>query len=160
MKSTLPSILGSRTEFPTLFPLRREIDRLFDDFVKGMDLQTWPAVEEESTAFMPKLDVRETEKDIVVTAELPGVNERDVEVTLSDDILSIRGEKKEEKEEKLKGYYRMERSYGSFHRSIRLPQEIETDKVQAVFKNGVITITMPKDKAAQKQAKQIQVKSA
>jgi HSP20 family protein len=93
---------------------------------------------------MPKVDVAETSDEIRVTAELPGMKEDDVEVTLSDGGLVIQGEKRIEKEEKEKNYYRVERSYGKFHRSIPLPGKVDDKNVNASFQNGVLTITLPK----------------
>lgn len=119
--------------------MHRQIDRLFDNF--------WPA----ETAFpaaidFPKLDVHGDDKQIVVTAELPGIDEKDVEVSLNDNVLTIRGEKKTEREEKdeKKNWYLSERSYGSFQRSIPLAVEIDQAKVAAKFTKGVLTVTLPK----------------
>ena len=94
-----------------------------------------------------------------VTAELPGVDEKDVEVTLTDDLLTIKGEKKREQEKKEEAYHAVERSYGSFARSLRLPFAVDQSKVDAKFKKGVLTITMPKPPEAQKSAKKIEIKA-
>ena len=106
--------------------MRREMDRLFDDMTKSMSLAR-PAMG--MGVMAPRVDVRETDKAIEVEAELPGVTEKDVEVQLAEGVLTIRGEKKQEREEKEKGYYLMERSYGSFLRQIPLPVEVDEGKV-------------------------------
>ncbi|NOX89960.1 MAG: Hsp20/alpha crystallin family protein, partial [Calditrichaeota bacterium] len=110
-------------------------------------------------SFMPSVDVKEKDDEFVVTAELPGMDAKDVDISISDDILTLRGEKKEEKEEKEGNYYRRECSYGSFHRDIPLPAEVETDKVEAEFKRGVLTVHLPKKPESQRKAKKIQVKT-
>ena len=93
-----------------------------------------------------------------ITAELPGLDEKSIEVKLANGVLSIKGEKQEEKEEKEKDYYRRERSFGSFERSFQLPDDVEEDKIAASFKNGILSVTLPKSAEAQKQAKKIEVR--
>lgn len=110
--------------------------------------------------WVPCVDVSESEKEFVVTAELPGMAEKDVDVSIQNGILTIKGEKKEEKEEKSKNLYRMERPYGAFQRSIELPSEIDKDKAEASYKSGVLTIKLPKTKAAQQEAKKVPVKGS
>lgn len=136
--------------------LRKEFDDLFDNFFRSFDMQPF---EGRIGAFSPKVDVTENEKEFRVSAELPGMEDKDIDVSLQNDMLTIRGEKKEEKEEKGKDYYRMERSFGSFSRSIPLPVEVETDKVDAKFKKGVLTITLPKTAKAVSETKKIAVKA-
>jgi HSP20 family protein len=97
----------------------------------------------------PSVDVSETEKNVIVKAELPGMDPKDVDLSIEKGTLVIRGEKKQESEEKNENYHRVERSYGSFHRSIPLPCKCDADKVKAKYKNGVLTVTLPKDKDAQ-----------
>jgi len=135
--------------------LRREIDSLFDNFFRGFDIEPF---ESRMGAFTPQVDVTENDKEIKISAELPGMDERDIDVSLQNDMLTIKGEKKEEKEDKGKDYYRMERSYGSFIRTIPLPVEVETDKVEAKFKKGVLSITLPKTAKAVAETKKIAVK--
>jgi len=135
--------------------LRREMDSLFNNFFRGFDLEPF---ESRMGAFSPKVDVTENEKEIKISAELPGMDEKDIDVSLQNDMLTIKGEKKEEKEDKGKDYYRMERSYGSFSRTIPLPVEVETDKVEAKFKKGVLGITLPKTAKAVAETKKISVK--
>ena len=105
------------------------------------------------------MDVAEDGKEITLTAELPGLDEKDVEILLSNNVLTIKGEKKSEQEKKEKDYYRVERSYGSFSRTIPLPEGIDADKVNASFKKGVLTVTVPKLPEAQKEVKKIAVKA-
>ena len=135
---------------------QREMDKLFDNFFNGFDLAPWG---QSWGAFHPNVDISEDNKKIMVAAELPGLDENDIQVSLAHNVLTIKGEKKEEKEDKGKNYYHMERSYGSFQRSIPLPCEVETDKVEATFKKGVLNISLPKTAEAQKQRKKITVKA-
>jgi HSP20 family protein len=152
--SLLPSL---REEHPfNLF--REQINRLFDDFFFGRELTPFRA-EPWYGAFQPHIDVKESAKEITVSAELPGMDEKDIEVLLSGDSLTIKGEKKEEKEEKENNYYRMERRYGSFQRVIPLPVEIDTKKVDASFKKGILHVKLPKTTQAKSSAKKITVKS-
>jgi HSP20 family protein len=143
----------------TFNALHREMDRLFDSFLR--DIPGW-ASSDASTMMAPRMDVSETDREIRIEAELPGVKEKDVQVELIDDVLSIRGEKKAEKEEEeeRKGYHMKERSYGSFSRSMRLPFDADPGQVKASFDNGVLTITVPKPKEARGQARKIEVKGS
>ena len=110
------------------------------------------------SGFAPQVDVTETEKDMKVCAEIPGVEAKDIDVSVEDGMLRIRGEKKYEREENEKGQYRMERSYGSFERAIPLPVEVDEAKAKAEFKNGVLRLTLPKRPGAQSRRKKIPVK--
>ena len=158
-------------KFPSLIPvgrdrgavtqpflsLQREIDRLFEDFTSGFP--TMPRFASgNGGSLMPSTDVTETDKEIEITAELPGLEEKDVQVNFADGVLTIRGEKKAEKEEKDKNYRLVERSYGSFERSIALPEGVKPEDVKATIAKGVLTVTVPKPAPAQ--AKKIEVKSA
>ena len=140
----------------TLTTLHNDIDRLFDDFFRGFDLAPFG---ESFSNFSPSIDVKETDHNYQVTAELPGLDENDIEVTLDHNSLTISGEKKHETEDKGQNYYRMERSYGSFQRSISLPPGIKSDQIDASFNKGILTITLPKTAEAQKHVKHIPVKS-
>ncbi|MGO9379587.1 MAG: Hsp20/alpha crystallin family protein [Dissulfurispiraceae bacterium] len=135
--------------------LRHEMDAMFDNFFHTFDMESFGS---RLGSFTPKVDVAETDKEIRITAELPGMDEKDIDVSLQNDVLTIKGEKKEEKEDKGKDYYRMERSYGSFSKTIALPVEVETDKVEAKFKKGVLSITIPKTAKAVAETKKIAVK--
>lgn len=148
--------------------LRREIDRLFEDFNGGwrspfgrsfFDVQpfgpreaAWPAV--------PAVEVAETDKDYEITAELPGIDEKNVEVRLADGVLTIKGEKTEEKKEEKKDYYLSERSHGAFQRSFQVPVGVDADKIEASVNKGVLTVRLPKTAEAQNGEKKIPVKVA
>jgi len=132
--------------------LQKEMDRLFQDF-----FEVEPFGQRVFSTF-PEIDVKETEKELKVSAELPGLEEKDVEVLLDADSLTIRGEKRHEEEEKGESYYRSERRYGSFSRVIPLTAEVESDKVEARFKNGVLTVTIPKTEKARADLKKIPIK--
>ena len=137
--------------------LHDERDSLFDDFFRGFSIE--PFEGRQARSFSPNIDIAETDKEIKVSAELPGMDDKDIEVNLNRDSLTIRGEKKEEKEDKGKDYYHVERSYGSFTRTIPLPVEIEGDKAEAHFKKGVLTVTVPKSAKAVEQKKKIAIKA-
>ncbi len=122
--------------------LRKEMDRLFDRFWE--ELPEWPVYGE----WTPKIDVADTKEAFVVKAEVPGMDPKEIALTLEGDVLTIKGEKTHEKEEKDEHYYRRERSYGAFARSIPLPGAVESSKVTATFKNGVLTVRLPKGAAA------------
>lgn len=134
--------------------LQKEMNRVFDDFTRGMDVRG------RLDRFEPKINVSESEKSIKVTAELPGMDEKDVEVSLNDYALTIKGEKKWEKEEKNDDHHLVERSYGSFRRVIPLPQGVESSGIQATFKQGVLTVEIPKSAKVQESVKKIEVKSS
>ena len=142
-KKASKAVAESRELMNPFVSFRREMDRLMDDFFSGIDLRPPSA---RSEVFIPHVDVVDADKEIRVSAELPGMDEKDIEVTLTADTLTIKGEKKEEKEEKGKDYYRSERSFGSFVRTVSLPLTIETDRVSASFSKGVLTVTLPKTK--------------
>jgi HSP20 family protein len=135
--------------------LRQDMDTMFDDFFRGFDIE--PVWSRRLGSFSPRVDVTETDKELRVSAELPGIDEKDIDVTLNKDSLTIKGEKKEEKEDKQKDYYRMERSYGSFSRTIPLPLEVETEKVTATYKKGILKIKIPKSAKALEGKKKIAV---
>jgi HSP20 family protein len=133
----------------TLSKLRKEMDDLWGRFFGDTGL---PILSE--PVWAPALDVKETKENIVVTAEIPGLTAKEVEVTISGDVLTIKGEKKQEKEEKDESYHLIERRYGSFSRSIRLTTDVDTKNVKASNKEGVLTISLPKsEKAKEKQIK-------
>ena len=147
--------------------LRREVDRLFEDFQLGswrspfgrslFDVQPfWRG--EVGWGKAPAVDIVEKEKAYEITAELPGMDESNIDVKFSDGTLTIKGEKRDEKEEKKKDYYLSERRYGSFQRSFGVPDSVDADKIEANFKNGVLTVTLPKTAQAQKSEKKIAIK--
>jgi HSP20 family protein len=132
--------------------LQQEIDRLFDGFSRNF--RAFAA----SHATLPRMDVSETDKAIEVTAELPELESKDVQLNLADNVLSIRGEKKSEREEKQKDYHLIERSFGSFARSVQLPDGVKAEDVTAEIAKGVLKVTVKKP--APKQSKQIEIKTA
>jgi HSP20 family protein len=139
--------------------LHRAIDRLFESSWGG----EFPSLFSETGRtgdLVPRMDVAEDSKAFRVTIELPGMTDKDVAVSLTDRLLTIRGEKKEETEQKDKDVYRSERRYGSFRRAFELAGDVDANKIEASFKNGVLTIDLPKTKEAQDKVKQIQVKAA
>jgi HSP20 family protein len=149
--------------------LRREVDRLFEDFDRGFwtspfrrsifDIEPfWKR--ELALAATPAVDIVEKEKAYEVTAELPGMDEKNIEVKLANGGLTIKGEKQEEKEEKKKDYYLHERHFGSFERCFAVPEGVDSDKIEASFKKGVLTVTLPKKPEAIKPVKKIEVKAA
>lgn len=158
LKSLIPvgrdrSAAGASNPFTSL---QREIDRLFDDFSRGFPAMT--AFGNNGSSLMPSIDVSETDKEIEITAELPGLEEKDVQINVADNLLTIRGEKKAEKEEKDKNYRLVERSYGSFERTLELPDGVNADAIKASIAKGVLKVTVQKPAPAQ--AKKIEVKSA
>jgi HSP20 family protein len=165
IKNLLPSIWNRETapsgreEDRFLSPLQQEMNRIFDDFFRGWDATPARFSEGRFGFFQPSIDVKQSEKEIVIKAELPGLDEKDVEVLLTDGALTIRGEKREEKEEKGETYYHMERTYGSFKREIPLPAGVDQKKVQAQFKNGVLSVTLQKTEEAKAKSKKIPIKT-
>ena len=140
--------------------LHREMDRLFESLWNdgfGSSLLSGDLPRMEVT---PQLDVTEDEKSFSVKIDLPGMDEKNVDVTLSDRVLTIRGNKEEDKETKDKDYYRRERTCGSFRRSIEIPAAVDASKIDASFKKGVLTINLPKTKEAQDKVKHIEVKAS
>ena len=170
VKKAAPAPAASRV--PATDPwynFRNEIDRLFDRFTGSFGMPAWrrmfdwePAARSDSTfAFAaPSVDVAEDDKAFHISAELPGLEAKDIEVSVADGTLVITGEKKEAKEHKNKSYYMSERAYGSFQRSFALPEQIDRDKIAADLSKGVLTITLPKTAVAQKPAKKVEVKAA
>lgn len=144
-----------REESDPFRSLQQTINRVFDDFFSGFNLEPF----ERFSSFTPRVDVTENDKEIRISAELPGMDEKGIDISVTKKALTIKGEKKEEKEDKGEGYYKCERSYGSFHRTIPLYTEINTDKVEASFKKGVLNIVLPKSPEAMKETKKIAVKS-
>ena len=141
-----------------LLDLRTEMDRLFDEFY-GDEFSMGPHFKgiEGLGDFAPKMDIDETEKEFTVSAELPGLKPEDVDISLDDNILTIQGEKRSEKKQEDKHSYHMERSYGSFARSVRLPSQVDPEKIEANLKDGLLKITLPKSKEAQEKSKHIPV---
>lgn len=149
--------------------LRREVEQLFDDFGRNFwrapsrrSLFSFEPLWRREVAWesAPAVDITESEKAYEITAELPGMDEKNIEVKVANGYLIIKGEKQEEKEEKKKDYYLHERQFGSFERSFEVPEGVDADKIEANFKKGVLTVMLPKKPEAQKPAKKIDVKAA
>lgn len=142
-----------------MFALHREMDRLFNDFFGEFDLPRL-RLGGDGGRPVPRVDVSETDAEFEVTAELPGIDEKDIEVSVSDDALTIKGEKKVEKEIKEKEYTRSERSYGMFERVIRLPTQVDEAKVNADYAKGVLTVHLPKTAETKEKVRKIKIAAA
>ena len=153
-----------------LFQLHREMDKLFDNAFRGFGVSPsrFPGLSPlgsdllsplSSSAFlMPQVDVGATDKEYSITVEIPGVTEKDVNIEVANNTMTIRGEKNQEKEEKDKNYYRVERSYGSFQRVLSLPEDADQEDIKANFKNGILTIKMGRKALPKPNVKQIAIK--
>jgi len=149
--------LVRRGEEHPLAALHREMNRLFDGFFRGGELPF--AAPWGRGGFVPSVDVRETDTAVVVTAELPGLSEEDITVELTDEGLTISGEKKTQETEEREGYTRTERSFGSFQRFVAIPVKVEEGNATAEFKRGVLTVTLPKAAEEQAKRKKIDIKT-
>lgn len=138
--------------------LHREMNRLFDDVLRGASPTASGSQGQGGVGNFvnASMNVSETDKEIRITAELPGVTEQDIEVSLDDDVLTIRGEKRFERKDDKENFHFIERSYGTFQRSLRLPYAVDSEEVQASFENGVLTVTVPKT-GRQARSRRIQV---
>ncbi|MEP9390300.1 Hsp20/alpha crystallin family protein [Mesorhizobium sp. KR9-304] len=155
-------------DWSPLASLRREVDRLFDNFhpfgsrapaTRSIFDLEFPGLARGGWAVSPAMDLVEKDREYEITAELPGIDEKNVEIKLSNHMLTIRGEKEDKTEEKRKDYYLSERRYGSFQRSFQLPEGVDADKIEANFAKGVLTVKLPKTAAAQNAEKKIAVKA-
>jgi HSP20 family protein len=154
LKSLIPVGGERNVSHPASNPfsaLQQEIDRLFEGFSRGFS--GFPARD-----VMPSMDLSETDKEIEITAELPGLEEKDIQLNVADNVLTIRGEKKNEREETKKDYHLVERSFGSFTRAVQLPEGVNADSIKAVMSKGVLKVTVPKP--APTQTKKIDIKAA
>jgi HSP20 family protein len=160
-ETTIPVSPAGFLDWHPFEHLRRQVDRLFDEFPSRKTSVDFEPFNRMVGAFSasPAVDFVEKEKEYEITAELPGMNDKNVEVKLSNGMLAISGEKKEEKEEKKEGYYFSERRYGSFSRTFRVPEGVDDEKIEASFENGVLTVHLPKTAEAQKTQRTIDVKS-
>jgi HSP20 family protein len=144
-------LLGRREDiFRPFRELQREIDRLFDDFFRT---EVRPVKE----FFAPDMDVYETDNEVVIEVEIPGIDRKDVKITVEENILKISGEKKVEREQKGKNYYYVERSAGKFERAIKLPDYVDAEKIKAEYKNGVLTIRVPKKEERKSKVIEVEV---
>jgi len=149
-----------REEVSPFAALHDEMDRLFDDFYRtfeGWPLARFAPVTE---GYTPQVDVSEDDEHVVVTAELPGMEEKEIDISVTGDLLTLKGEKREERETKDKDYVRTERTYGAFRRTVQLPCEVEDEGATATFKRGVLTVTLPKSERARREQHHIEVKAA
>ena len=148
--------LWSRDKDDPFAALHQEVEKVFDDFTRN-----WPGAAGFGGrgAVAPSIEIHETDKGLELSAELPGVDEKDVEVTLADNRLTIKGEKKSEREEKQEGRVMSERSYGSFQRSFTLPYDVDASKVTADFDKGVLKVALPKSPELTNKTKKIAIKS-
>jgi HSP20 family protein len=138
--------------------LHREMNRMFEDFARSFDLAPWSGWGTEG--FHPRIDVQETDDEVLVTAEMPGLEEKDFELNLTGDVLTLKGEKRHEHEEKAEGaIHRIERGYGSFQRAISLPCEVVAEKASADYRRGVLTVKLPKAPSAKRSVHRIDVKA-
>jgi HSP20 family protein len=151
---------AARNEHDPVAALHNDVNRAFGDFLRlvNVPLAGWPALFAEGGAGV-QVDVVETDKELKVSAELPGIDEKDIDVRVSDGMLVISGEKKADREVGQNGYILQERSFGRIERTLPLPDGIDADKAQATFKSGVLTVTIPKTAEAQSAAKHIPVRS-
>jgi len=134
-----------------LFGIQREMNKMFDGVFRGTGDEDYSF-----SSWTPAVDIAEHDDEYLVKVELPGVNKDEVKLTLENNILTIRGEKKQEKETKKENYHRVERSYGSFQRSFTLPAAVKSDKIDASYKDGILKVSLPK--AEEAKPKQIEVK--
>lgn len=157
MRSLIPlsfsNDLARRDDSDPFAIMQKEINRMFSDFGRGLPARFGDG------DVSPRIDVAETDSAVEVTAELPGIDEKDVEVVLRDDLLTIKGEKKSEREEKKKDYHLVERSFGSFSRSIRLPFEADSETVKANFAKGVLKVSIAKPAQVKEKTVKIPVRS-
>ena len=159
LRNFVPSLARKRVplryDYSPFTMLNHDFDRLFDNLFRGFDMVPFRSI---SKIFTPHIELSENDREIKVSAELPGLDEKDVEVSLRDNTLTITGEKKEKKESEEKDYRMKERAYGAFRRSIPLGSEIDAKKVNAHFRKGVLTITLPKAGRDREKKKKISVK--
>lgn len=149
-----------RGEPDSFHDLQRQMNRLFDDFFGDFSLAPrWGERGLATAEFSPRVDVSETDKEVKVSAELPGMDEKDITVELDEAAITIRGERKEEKEDKGKNWHTREQSYGSFLRIIPLPASVDGEKINAKFKKGVLTVTVPKREEDQAKRKTINIET-
>lgn len=138
-----------------------EMNKLFSDFFGELSLPNWSRLAgEQALTLSPAMDVTENDREFKVTAELPGMEPKDVLINASEGYVTIKGEKKEEKKEEREGYFRQERSFGSFQRVVALPDTANLDKAEANFKNGVLTLSIPKKAGTQSKERKIEIKQA
>ena len=142
-----------------MMELQRQMNRVLEDFWRGPD-RPFAGLDLPWGEAMPRSDVVETDDAVEISVELPGMDQKDIDVSLAGDSLTIKGEKKIEKQDEKRGYYVSERSYGSVYRTIPLPPGVDVDKADATFRNGVLTVRLPQTAEAKEKVKRVEVKSA
>jgi len=142
-------LIPRTSRFLSLIPEMDIFDRFFNDL-------TLPDIFNEERVWAPAFDISETEKEYVITGEIPGIDAKDIDITLTEGILTVKGEKKQENEEKEENYHRVERHYGSFQRSFRIPEKVKTDELNATYSDGILKLSLPK--AEMSEVKKIEVK--
>lgn len=157
-KAKKDALARIRREPDMLAPLQRQMNRLFEDFFGDLGMQSFGRPDRFGDGFTPTVDIVENDKEVAVTAELPGLDEKDIQINIHDDVLTIRGEKKAEHEQRDAEHYVMECSYGAFSRAIPLPAEVDDSKAEAVFKKGVLKIRLPKTPSERSKTKRIEIK--
>lgn len=160
-----PAPSNGARPWPSLLSLRDEVDHLFEDF-----MGSWPlagrlgerpfGMSATLPSKLPATDIVENDKEIRMTVEMPGMEEKDIDVSVDEGRLTVKGEKTEERKEEKDDYRLSERHYGSFQRSFQLPPSVDAEKIDARYKSGVLTLTLPKTEAAQKKQRKISIKSA
>lgn len=166
IRNLIPKLGGSREralgrtgEFDLFRDFQRQINRLFDEFFDEFAVAPRGSGRSVGFAFTPKVDVSETDQEVRVSAELPGMDEKDICVEMDEGAVTIRGERKEEKEVKEENWITREQSYGSFHRIIPLPAGVEVSKAKAKFKKGILTITAPKKVEDEKTRRAVKIET-
>lgn len=157
-KRRTDSSLDVRRESDSFLSMQEEMVRMFENYFdwpfRSRSLRAFEGLED----FTPRLDVVEMEKEIMISAELPGMEEKDIDISLHKNILTISGKKESEEIEKGKSFYRRERSYGSFRRSIELPEEVDEEKIEATYKKGILKVVVPKPEEGVLVSKHIKIK--
>ncbi|MGE4559832.1 MAG: Hsp20/alpha crystallin family protein [Desulfobulbus sp.] len=160
---------GKKPHFPgrhhdPMLQIHQDIDNLFDQFFRGWGFPQTGGLGKFAdfaggTLLKPKVDLSAADKEYLLTVEIPGVDEKDVSVDIHDNTMTIKGQKKQEKEDKEKDYYRIERSYGSFQRVLSLPDDVDQDNIKAAFKDGILSITMPRKALPAGEVKKVEISS-
>ena len=152
-------LFGREGDGRSLFAIEERMARMFDDFLRDFGWEPAGLLPETASVYVPRVDVTDEKDHLVLTADLPGMEVKDIDLSLTGDSVTLRGERTYEKEKEGREYYRHERSWGTFHRTIPLPCEVDAGTVDATFKNGILTVKLPKTKAEVEGHKRIEIKS-
>lgn len=155
-----PTQVPVRLGLNPVHSLQDEVNRLFNGFFSERAPSLWNVSGMETAGVIPSMDVSENDKAYTITAELPGIDMKDIEITVAEGYITVKGEKKAENKEEKEGYFRQERSYGSFQRTVSLPDKANTEAAEASLKNGVLTISVPKEVSAESKPRKLNIKSA